>query len=463
LTKPAQTILVVDDSEEVREFFTIVLGDAGYHVEVAPDGEEGLARAMAIRPDAVVLDVLMPRMDGLEMLLKLRSNMAPPVPPVVLCSGFDLTEEEALRRGASRFLPKPIAPDDLLGAVAHAVEGLRPEPEEIATARRHSTAARLSAREAAEALVARMQASSAAGRSALRPFADREIRVFADYLGFAAGLVAVVRRDDLEVVGATPSSTFAPGANLGEHFSAGWEVVETGSSLVLPNASSHPSFSPAVSELSGVRSFLGVPLKAPTGIPVGLICLYDFRLRSIDPEDLEILQMFASRGTWLLGLVADGRFETGLPAHFGQGVLMRAVFEALLDCELRLLQRRGGSLALALVDQASVEAVRQTLAHAPVKERLMAGTLTGGRIALYQRVADGSAPAQLFAQLVELRARSGLSAIGTVELEDNGLRPFSGRLLLSLGELALDNAQTHHCGVRRLVIREEMSPLPGTP
>jgi hypothetical protein len=217
------------------------------------------------------------------------------------------------------------------------------------------------------------------------------------------------------------------------------------------------------SQFPGVRAFLGVPLKAPSGVPVGVICLFDFRRSPVDPEDLEIVQVFGNRGTWVLGLMSDGHFDPDLPSKYGNGVVMRSVFEALLDCELRLLTRGHGSLALAVVDRASVTAVQRALADAPMKERLLASSLSGGRVAFFQRVSDGSAATRLFAVLVALRSHSDLSAIGTVDLEDAGLRPFSGRTLLNLGELALESAQTNQCGVWRVVIREETEPLPGTP
>src|SRR5262245_4136762 len=104
-------ILVVDDSESLGEFFQSVLDEAGYDVATASSGEEGLEKTKALKPDLILLDFIMPGMDGLELLTRLRSDFAPPVPPVILCSGFDLSEEEALRRGALMFLRKPIAPE----------------------------------------------------------------------------------------------------------------------------------------------------------------------------------------------------------------------------------------------------------------------------------------------------------------------------------------------------------------
>src|SRR6478609_813002 len=120
-----RNVLVVDDSDEVRDFLTILLEDAGYAVEQASDGVEAFELVRRQRPDLIVLDMVMPRMDGLDLLVKLRSDLAPPIPPTILCSGFDLTEEEALRRGALRFLRKPIAPDDLCEYVALGLTGER--------------------------------------------------------------------------------------------------------------------------------------------------------------------------------------------------------------------------------------------------------------------------------------------------------------------------------------------------
>ena len=70
----AETVLVVDDDPDIARFVEVNLRSAGYDVAVAADGEQALEKAHHLRPDLVLLDVMMPRIDGFEVAQRLRKN-----------------------------------------------------------------------------------------------------------------------------------------------------------------------------------------------------------------------------------------------------------------------------------------------------------------------------------------------------------------------------------------------------
>ena len=107
-------ILVVDDDRAVRESLRRSLSFNGYSVSLATDGVEALEAIAADRPDAVILDVMMPRMDGLEVCRQLRST-GDDLPILVLTARDVVSERVAgLDAGADDYLPKPFALEELL-------------------------------------------------------------------------------------------------------------------------------------------------------------------------------------------------------------------------------------------------------------------------------------------------------------------------------------------------------------
>ena len=70
----AEHVLVVDDDPDVARFVEVNLRSAGYNVSVATNGEEAMERALELRPDLVLLDVMMPKMDGFEVAQRLRRD-----------------------------------------------------------------------------------------------------------------------------------------------------------------------------------------------------------------------------------------------------------------------------------------------------------------------------------------------------------------------------------------------------
>jgi two-component system response regulator MprA len=107
-------ILVVDDDRAVRESLRRSLSFNGYSVELAQDGVEALDLIATDRPDAVVLDVMMPRLDGLEVCRQLRSS-GDDLPILVLTARDSVSERVAgLDAGADDYLQKPFALEELL-------------------------------------------------------------------------------------------------------------------------------------------------------------------------------------------------------------------------------------------------------------------------------------------------------------------------------------------------------------
>jgi two-component system KDP operon response regulator KdpE len=128
-------ILVVDDEERILNFLQAKLKALGYEVIIAGDGREAVEQAQAQDPDLIVLDLLMPRMDGFETLKELRSFSQVPV-IILSAKGADADKIKGLDLGADDYLQKPFNPDELVArieAVRRRLEpgGRRGEPEEL--------------------------------------------------------------------------------------------------------------------------------------------------------------------------------------------------------------------------------------------------------------------------------------------------------------------------------------------
>lgn len=120
-------VLVVDDEEFVRRLVGQILGRGGYDLDFAADGEAALARMQAGRPDLVILDLLMPGMDGWAVLEHMRRR--PGMPPVIVLTGHGSYEAftRAVRGGVSGYVSKPFSLDELLLTVSRALAtGLPP-------------------------------------------------------------------------------------------------------------------------------------------------------------------------------------------------------------------------------------------------------------------------------------------------------------------------------------------------
>jgi two-component system KDP operon response regulator KdpE len=125
-------ILLVDDEKRILNFLSSRLIAAGYKILTAGDGYEALEQVQAQDPDLVVLDVVMPRLNGLEVLKELRTFSD--VPVIVLSArGADAEKIKGLRTGADDYLPKPFNPDELLARIEAVRRRLKPEEKKTAT------------------------------------------------------------------------------------------------------------------------------------------------------------------------------------------------------------------------------------------------------------------------------------------------------------------------------------------
>ena len=125
-------ILIVDDEERIVNFLRSKLKASGYEVLTASNGLEGLEQAQAQEPDFIVLDLLMPKMDGLEMLKELRTfSMVPVI--ILTAKGADADRIKGLQIGADDYLPKPFNPDELVARIEAVRRRLEPGERRIAT------------------------------------------------------------------------------------------------------------------------------------------------------------------------------------------------------------------------------------------------------------------------------------------------------------------------------------------
>jgi chemosensory pili system protein ChpA (sensor histidine kinase/response regulator) len=112
-----RTILVVDDDTNIQATLRALLEDEGYEVVVARDGVDALARLEGVQPALILLDLMMPRMDGYTFAAELqRRGLHPGIPIVVLTAGAS-ARQAAARLGAAGYAEKPFSINGLLDTV----------------------------------------------------------------------------------------------------------------------------------------------------------------------------------------------------------------------------------------------------------------------------------------------------------------------------------------------------------
>jgi DNA-binding NtrC family response regulator len=126
---------VIDDEESMRFFLRRALSRRGFEVDAAADGPEGLERFRALRPDAVLLDVRLPGMNGRQVLERIRA--ADPGVPVLMMTGYASVDDAmgAMWAGATDYVRKPLKADEVAGALERAIAARGPGDAPPATVR----------------------------------------------------------------------------------------------------------------------------------------------------------------------------------------------------------------------------------------------------------------------------------------------------------------------------------------
>lgn len=112
-------ILIIEDNEQNLYLLRFILEAHGYGVEAARDGQEGIDRALQLKPDLILLDVQLPVMDGYTVARHLRSRADLAGTPIIAVTSYAMTgdREKALESGCTGYIEKPINPDTFVAQV----------------------------------------------------------------------------------------------------------------------------------------------------------------------------------------------------------------------------------------------------------------------------------------------------------------------------------------------------------
>lgn len=119
------TVFLVEDSTTTRKMISELLIKQGLKVEIATDGVEALAILPTISPDIVVLDIVMPKMNGYEVCRNIKSDPKTKHLPVLICSskGEDFDRYWGMKQGADAYIAKPFQPKELIATIKQLLKG----------------------------------------------------------------------------------------------------------------------------------------------------------------------------------------------------------------------------------------------------------------------------------------------------------------------------------------------------
>ena len=124
----APIILLAEDHLDSREAMRALLEAHGYRVVEAANGREAVERALEVRPDLVLMDIMMPEMDGFEATRVLRSQDGTRRLPIIAVTAMDGAQRLSMQAGADDFIAKPIDTRGLMAKIRHWLPGAQPDP-----------------------------------------------------------------------------------------------------------------------------------------------------------------------------------------------------------------------------------------------------------------------------------------------------------------------------------------------
>ena len=448
-TMSPATILVVDDDPDLLKAYACVLQEEGYRVLTAQSGTEALILARRERLDLLITDVVMPVMDGFELIQRLKVQLGDGAPPTIVCSGFDITEREALRRGARIFLPKPTDASSLLRAIQSLELQTPVEPDQVSELRRRAQEERGKVRVAADSEARTLDPERTARE--IRPWLDW-LRI---YLRCAGAAVLVLRENGLQPLVATAGFAGNGGATDFVQTNV-TPVVETRTSLVLGDARRHPSFRSTLGPHSPIAFFASVPLLTPADIAVGAVCVSDPNPRRFEAESLLLLEQLGRRGVASLIVRRQAPDDPSSPGH--APLLAQVTFQTLLASELRMATRSRQTIEMAMVRLpagVSTYNCAVQLWRVGAGEHTAIGDFGPDQVALLKTGSEREVPRALSVCLESIRSQGMLHSAGVVSLA--GAVGMADEPLVELAQNALQAAGNTAANgrVRRIVVRPD--------
>ena len=126
----AKLVLIIDDDDGVRDLLTFMVKKEGFRAEVAVDGEEGVQKTERLRPDLILLDLMMPRYGGFEVLRQLQGSDLSRIPIVIITGRYtDRSTAEMIRQESNvvDFLEKPLKPSVFVATLERLLRPRAPE------------------------------------------------------------------------------------------------------------------------------------------------------------------------------------------------------------------------------------------------------------------------------------------------------------------------------------------------